>query len=254
MTACAVQMSYQLHSSRHFGPINDTLKMLSEAGFKSVEGYDGIYSDVPVLRGLLSTAGLKMTSCQIALGELQRNPFKALAITRTLSAKKVFVPPPVPNQGPADDAGWRQLAQDVYKAGRPFADAGIVFGWHNHDFELQVTRQGSLPLDLIADAGLPLSLDLGWIARAGLDPVAMINRFGERISTVRMTDVAPLGDHLDEDGWADLGQGTLDWTSIHRALQSACCDHYVIQHNQVSNDARFAKNSLAFLRDLTGQS
>jgi hypothetical protein len=34
--------SYQLYSSRNFGPLPETLRMLAELGYKQVEGYDAL--------------------------------------------------------------------------------------------------------------------------------------------------------------------------------------------------------------------
>ncbi len=35
--------SYQLYSSRNFGPLPETLKMLGNLGYTQVEGYGGLY-------------------------------------------------------------------------------------------------------------------------------------------------------------------------------------------------------------------
>ncbi|WP_392341953.1 hypothetical protein [Phaeobacter sp. BS52] len=72
-------------------------------------------------------------------------------------------------------------------------EAGFVFGWHNHDFELADLGGGVMPLDLIAGASpeLKLELDLGWTARAGHNPVAMVERFAGQIHAAHIKDVAP---------------------------------------------------------------
>lgn len=89
------------------------------------------------------------------------------------------------------------------------------------------TDTGELPLDLIAQAddNLFLELDLGWIERAGLSAVDWINKYGGRIAVAHIKDVALEGECLTEDGWADVGQGTVDWVPIHAALQSVGVDH-----------------------------
>jgi hypothetical protein len=42
-------------------------------------------------------------------------------------------------------------------------DAGLDYGWHNHDFEMADLGGGARPLDLIlqADEGLSLEFDVG---------------------------------------------------------------------------------------------
>ena len=56
-----MSISYQLYCSRNFPPLADTLAMLSKAGFTEVEGYGGLYGDVPALKAALDAAGLRMT-------------------------------------------------------------------------------------------------------------------------------------------------------------------------------------------------
>ncbi len=40
------RFSYQLYTSRNFGPLDRTLAMLAKHGFKEVEGFPGAYGDV----------------------------------------------------------------------------------------------------------------------------------------------------------------------------------------------------------------
>ena len=104
-----------------------------------------------------------------------------------------------------------------------------------------------MPLDLIAaaDENLMLELDLGWVRVAGLDPVGWINKYAGRIAAAHIKDIAPDGECTDEDGWADVGHGIMDWAAIHSALQSAGVGHYVVEHDNPADDARFAQRSLA---------
>jgi len=228
-------------------PLSDTLKMLSHAGYKAVEGYGGILAQPEALKADLDRNGLTMVSSHMGLDDIEADPARALATARLLGMEAVFVPFVMPDDRPTDADGWRAFGKRIAKAGKPFKDAGIKFGWHNHDFEFVALSTGEMPIDLIADAdaSLMLELDLGWVARAGLDPVAWIEKYAGRIAAVHVKDIAPAGECAEEDGWADVGQGVLDWAAIHTALQTAGVDHYVIEHDNPSDDARFAQRSLA---------
>jgi len=152
-----------------------------------------------------------------------------------------------PDARPDDADGWRSFGKTLAAGGKHFQDAGIAFGWHNHDFEFMPLDNGDMPMDLIlaADDNLMIELDLGWVKRAGLDPVTWINKYAGRIAAAHIKDIAPEGTCLDEDGWADVGKGIMDWPAIHTALQAAGVDHYVIEHDNPSDAARFAQISLA---------
>ena len=47
--------------------------------------------------------------------------------------------------------------------------------------------------------------------RGGADPRRWIERYRGRIPLVHVKDIAPAGEKEDEDGWADVGTGTVPW-------------------------------------------
>ncbi|MBI1418834.1 MAG: TIM barrel protein [Limimaricola sp.] len=243
-------ISYQLYCSRNFPPLADTLSMLADAGFTEVEGFGGLYDDPAALKAQLDAAGLKMTTGHFGLDMVEGSPDVALNVARTMGMDAVIVPFVMPADRPTDAAGWTAFGQRLAKAGAPIIAAGLPFGWHNHDFEFKPTETGELPLDLIMAAApdLKLELDLGWTARAGQDPVAWINKYAGRIIAVHVKDIAPKGEALDEDGWADVGHGTLDWAPIKAALDAAHVTRFVVEHDKPADHHRFATRSLAAVK------
>jgi sugar phosphate isomerase/epimerase len=239
--------SYQLYCSRNWD-LNDALGMLSAAGYTQVEGYGGIITSTgaAALRAKLDANGLSMTSSHLGLADCEADPAKAVADAQTLGIKKAFIPHVGPDDRPTDAAGWQAFGARLATLGQHFTDAGMVFGWHNHDFEC-VEVDGIMPLDAIADH-IDLELDLGWVGRAGHNPVDWINKYGSKIKAAHIKDIAPAGECLDEDGWADVGHGTMDWAAIHAALQANGVTHYVTEHDKPSDHARFAQRSLASMQ------
>ncbi|MCK0121891.1 sugar phosphate isomerase/epimerase [Loktanella sp. F6476L] len=240
-------ISYQLYCSRNSPPLSETLKMLSAAGFKEVEGYGALFDDVDAVKAAFEDTDLKMTSSHIGLDLMEGDPAKAIEIIRDFGMRAAFVPYLQEDERPTDAAGWTAFGERLAKISEPFVAAGIKFGWHNHDFELVATETGEMPLDLMMAAApdMMLELDLGWVTRAGEDPVAWINKYAGRIAAAHIKDVAPAGENTDEDGWADVGHGTMDWAAIHAALQAAGVDHYVVEHDNPSDHQRMATRSLA---------
>lgn len=245
-------ISYQLYCSRNFPPLADTLKMLSAAGFTEVEAYGGLFDDLDALKAGIAETGLKVTSSHIGIDMMENTPDKALEIIKDFGLRAVFIPYLMPDDRPTDAAGWSAFGARLAKIGDPFVAAGVPYGWHNHDFELIPTETGEMPLDLMMAAApdLKLELDLGWVTRAGEDPVVWINKYAGRIVAAHVKDVAPQGENTDEDGWADVGHGTMDWPAIHAALQAAGVTHYVVEHDNPKDHTRFATRSLATLSNL----
>lgn len=236
-------IAYQLYCSRNFPPLDGTLAMLAQAGYRAVEGYGGLYGDLDGLKRGLDANGLSMPSGHFALDMVEGDPARALEVARALGVRTVIVPFVMPDARPKDRAGWEVFAARLAEAGKPVLDAGLSYGWHNHDFELQDFGDGTTPLDLIAEAGVDLELDLGWVARAGASPEEWIHRFKRRIAAVHLKDLAPEGE-TGEDGWADVGQGTQDWAAIRRELDAHGIGHWVIEHDNPADHARFARRSL----------
>jgi len=240
-------LSYQLYCSRNFPPLADTLKMLADAGFKEVEGYGAMYDDLDALKDAVAASGLHLSSSHIGVDMLKDDQAKTMEIIQHFKMRGVFGPHLAPDDRPTDAAGWTAFGERLAKVGAPYVAAGVAFGWHNHDFELVPTETGEMPLDLMMAAApdLTLELDLGWVLRAGEDPVAWIEKYAGRIAAAHIKDVAPEGEKTDEGGWADVGDGVQDWPAIHAALQAAGVTHYVVEHDNPSDDTRFATRSIA---------
>lgn len=249
------EFSYQLYSSRNFPPLSRTLKMLGETGYRAVEGYGALYgnaADLGALKADLDRNGLTMSTGHFALDMVQQSPGRVIEIARTLGAEAVFVPYIMPDARPTDAAGWSAFGRTLAEAGKPIRDAGLGYGWHNHDFEMADLGGGTRPLDLIlgADDALTLEFDVAWAVMGGQDPLVWIDRYGPRIASAHVKDIAPAGTKTDEDGWSDVGQGTMDWAAIFERLSGAGCKRFVIEHDNPSDDARFARNSLAYMESL----
>ena len=247
--------SYQLYSSRKFPPLGDTLKMLAGLGYQDVEGFGGLYADeaktAELAAGLRAT-GLQMPTGHFSLDMLEGDPARVLAIAKTLGISRIYCPHVTVDQRPTDAAGWRAFGARLEAAGRPFKAAGLGFGWHNHDFEFVALPDGTIPMAEILAGGpsLEWEIDVAWVIRGGADPVHWIRRYGPRITAAHVKDIAPAGDNADEDGWADVGHGTVDWASLQAALRAVGCKHFVMEHDNPSDDARFAKRSITALRSI----
>jgi len=238
-------ISYQMYGSRNWA-LPETFAMLSAAGFTEVEGYGGIYGDLDGLQACLHENKLRMTTGHFDLSVIVNDPQRVIDVANRFGMEAVFAPYLTDDARPSDLAGWQAFANDLVEAGKPLQAAGLTFGWHNHDFELLDLGAGVTALDVIAQASpdLKLELDIGWVIRAGQDPVATIHKYANQISVVHIKDIAAQGAGLDEDGWSDVGHGVVDWAPIHAALQAAGVGRYVIEHDNPNDHHRFATRSL----------
>jgi hypothetical protein len=94
--------------------------------------------------------------------------------------------------------------------------------------------------------------DIAWIIRGGADPIDWIARHGDRITAVHVKDIAPDGEAADEDGWADVGHGTVDWPGLFKQLAvHSPVKLFIMEHDNPSDAKRFATRSIEWMRGNT---
>ncbi|MCU0831314.1 MAG: sugar phosphate isomerase/epimerase [Rhizobiaceae bacterium] len=249
--------SYQLYSSRNFPSIADTLAMLAAAGYREAEGYGGAIEaagGASGLRALLDANGLCMPTAHFGLSAVEADPAGAITDAKVLGVSTMVIPWLPPEDRPSTVEGWSALGRRVEIASKPLRDAGFGVAWHNHDFELFNVGHDQMPLDLLMHAApsLKLELDVAWVYVAKEDPVRWINAYRDRLVSIHLKDRAPAGQKTNEDGWADLGTGELDWPRIVAAIQASSARHFIVEHDNPSDHARFARNSIAFANAIWG--
>ncbi len=246
------KLGFQLYCARNFPPLSEILKKVAAAGYTEVEGYGGIYATMDELslkrlRNDLDANGLAMPTGHFGLDLLEKEPEQALLIARSLGIEAIYCPHLMPDQRPTDAAGWRAFGERLQEVGKRYRDAGYTFGWHNHDFEFKILADGTTPQQQILEGGPDLAweADIAWLIRGGADPFAWIEKYGNRITAVHVKDIAPAGENTDEDGWADVGHGTVDWKALMAALRKTPARHYVLEHDNPKDVDRLLTRSIA---------
>jgi sugar phosphate isomerase/epimerase len=250
-----MMFSYQLYSSRNFPPLSATLQMVARDGYDGVEGYGALYADAGLVTELaeaLKATGLTMPTGHFSLQMIEDTPDRVIEIARALGITHVYCPHIVADQRPTDGAGWTAFGARLQKAGAPIKAAGLGFGWHNHDFEFVPTADGVIPMTAILAGGpdLEWEMDVAWVVRGGADPLAWIAANAGRITAAHVKDIAPKGENLNEDGWADVGHGTVDWPAIMAALRGVGVTQFVMEHDNPSDHARLSARSIAAAKAL----
>ncbi len=247
-----MEFSFQLYSARNFPPFSELLPKLKALGYAQVEGYGGLYSRADELGASLKANGLSMPTGHFGLDQLEDIP-ATLKIAEKLGIKTLICPFVPPEQRSAKKAGWEALAETLQRLCSAYASEGLKFGWHNHDFEFLPLKSGEFPLDILLEGAPEIiwQADIAWISKAGEDPLQWIERHGTRIKSVHVKDIAPAGNNVDEDGWADVGEGVLDWRALFLAIrQHSDCTSFVLEHDNPSDVDRFASRSIVAARKL----
>lgn len=246
------EWSFQLYSARNHPPLKSILQLLAEFGYTQVEGFEGLYDESSDLRKDLDRNGLTMPSGHFGLGLLQDQVDDTKQIIDTLGVETVICPYLTEEQRPADAEGWKRMAEVLNKVGENYREDGLVFGWHNHDFEFVLLENGQTPMEILLEySEMSWEIDLAWVIRGKADPQEWIRRYGERFCAVHLKDIAPAGENTEEDGWADVGHGVIDWPRLNTQLRKTPAQWYVIEHDKPSDVKRFARRSLETVQSFT---
>jgi len=240
-------VSYQLYSSRNFPDLPRQAAMLAGIGYRNVEPFGGLFSDPGALGAVLQEHGLAAPSAHVGAPAL-REDFGATARKLVDLGTKIMIVPAVPQaERTQDRPGWERLGRELSGWAKQAADHGLRFAWHNHAFEFVTLPDGSLPLEHILgdDPAVLLQVDIAWVVRGGQNPVDWIRRYAPRVASFHVKDLAPEGECADEDGWADVGHGRLDWQALLPVMRSTPATLYTLEHDDPNDDARFARRSFA---------
>jgi sugar phosphate isomerase/epimerase len=247
-----MKWSFQLYSARFAQPWEGVVRMLARTGYDEVEGFGGVYEDASAFRALLDINGLSMPTGHFPIDLLEKDFGEAERTARTLGIRLIACPYLVAEQRPKDAAGWLAFGKRLAAVGRTARDAGFGFAWHNHDFEFAALPDGSVPMTHILDGAPEIGweMDVAWIIRGGADPMPWIERHGRRVLAVHVKDIARPGEKPDEDGWEDVGHGTVDWKTLFYALRdNSPAEHFIMEHDKPSDAERFARRSIETVRN-----
>lgn len=250
-----MKLSLQLYSARFATPYAEVIRRLGALGYDAAEGYGGVFDKLPAIAQALSDAGMTMPSLHVSLDLVEESPDRVAEIAGQVGATMIFAPHIGPDQRPTDVAGWRAFAARLAAGHQAMAERGLVFGWHNHEFEFHPLPDGHTPMQIILDEApmIDWEADIAWIVRGGGDPLAWIAKYGPRITAAHFKDIASEGEKTDEDGWADPGTGTMDWPAIIEALRNhARVELLVAEHDKPADFDRFAIQAARAWQNLKG--
>ncbi len=232
--------------------------MVANAGYSFVEGHSAILDrdqDIETLQRQLSNLNLTMPIAQFGFSLMQTDPQWVLEVADCLGVKVLVLPDLAQPLRPKTRDGWLSYGHLMADVTQPMRDAGIQIAYHNQAFEFEKLPGGEIPLDLImeVDPELMLEFDPAWAQRAGQDPEEWLKRFTGRTISAHVKDLAGPGQNLNEDGWADVGHGTMNWTRLWAALDLAAVKYRVVEHNQPADHWRFADRAIDAVRELENQ-
>jgi sugar phosphate isomerase/epimerase len=237
------KISIQLYSLRTLLEVEleDTLTALADIGYRKVELAGTYGRSAAEFRKILDARHLRATSTHVGIDGADLD--QAIADAKTLGNRRVVHPysdfPTI--------AEWQAFTERLEAAGRAFRRAGLPLGYHNHAHEFR-SIEGVRPFDVITGGtsrrNVYIEMDLYWVVTGEADPVREFYRIAGRVKQYHVKDRAPDG------GFADPGEGTIDFQRIFRKTYPLEVEEYIVENDEPVDPLKFAETGYNFLRNI----
>jgi sugar phosphate isomerase/epimerase len=208
--------------------LEGTLRKVYAAGFREIE-FAGFYGKTAAEIGkLLKDIGFSLVSMHAGAADIAAKGDSILADAKTLGLRYVVCSSPgvSPDKDKlpweermkaVDLNDWKWNADLFNKFGKQVSDAGMLFGYHNHSAEFK-KFDGKTAFDHLYEMTDPkhvkIELDVGWVVVAQQDPVAILNKYKDRVIALHVKDVAKRESADKEPASVALGEGVIDWKKV----------------------------------------
>jgi sugar phosphate isomerase/epimerase len=243
------------------------LKAVSTIGYGEVE-FAGIpKATAPEVRSMLADNGLAAPSMHCGMDDAQKELQQRIDYAQAIGARYLVISFPATadsrfKDGNALAAGitlddWKWNAEQLNRIGELTRKAGITCGYHNHNMEFRA-YDGTVAYDELLRLTDPelvtMELDIAWVVAAGVDPLSMLARHADRISSLHIKDVRKgTKTVLDrvEPQTTEVGSGRVDWPALFAAMDPQRIRHYFVeQENFERAPLESVKLSFEYLRRL----
>jgi sugar phosphate isomerase/epimerase len=227
-----------------------TLANVAKAGYKEVE-FAGYYGRTPAqVRDVLKKNHLSAPSTHIPLPKDDATWEKNLADAKAIGHEWVVLPYlDASLRKTADD--WHRHGDRLNHLGETANKAGLQFAYHNHDFELAKTADGSTYLDMLLGMTDPkhvgYEMDVYWVTKGGGDPIAYFKKYPGRFPLLHLKDATP----APAQDITNVGSGTIDWKKVITAGRAQGTKHAFVENDHPGDDPLVAiRTSEAYLTKL----
>jgi sugar phosphate isomerase/epimerase len=244
------QISLQLYTVREetARDMPATLRRISEIGYPAVEfaGYGDLSPED--LKTILDDLGLRASGAHVPFDSWETDPEAVIADMHTLDCVHAILPTG-PSEYRGDEAVVANLAESLNRWGELCRQEGLIFSYHNHDFEF-APLGGTTMWDVLVRETDPelvhFELDLYWVRYGGADPEPLLLNLGDRIPLVHLKDMASDGHRSD----LPVGEGTMPWNELLEAADAAGVEWYIAEQDNPRDALEDVRTSLQNAREL----
>jgi sugar phosphate isomerase/epimerase len=232
-----------------------TLQHIRAAGYDEIELYWSVYKHpAPELKRIISDHGLTAPSGHFDYDGIETK----LDYAKELGVENVICPM-LPKQQWNSAEGFRDAAKKFNQWGEQVKKLGMKFGFHNHNYEFRKFGDKT-GLEILMSETDPklvqLEMDCYWVTQAGSDPVALMDRYKDRVRMLHIKDrragfatSQQMGEAAEH--FAELGTGSIQWQPIIAKAKSIGVKHFFVEQDTIVGDPiQSVKTSYTHARQL----
>jgi sugar phosphate isomerase/epimerase len=221
-----------------------TMEQVAKIGYAGIEtGGDMGGMTAEEFKKFLDGLGLKAMSWHAPLDQLSGNTQGVIDYAKVFGLRYVCCPY-YSGQRAGD---YFETAKTLEKAGAKLKDEGIRLCYHNHAHEF-TKFDGHYAIDIILANSkhdcLAWELDTFWVKTGGEEPQDMIRKYAGRVPLLHLKDRTS----GPNPTFAEVGEGSLNWTEIFSAADEAGTDWYIVEQDTCQRppleSARMSLNNL----------
>ncbi|MCM3749356.1 sugar phosphate isomerase/epimerase [Paenibacillus pasadenensis] len=227
-----------------------TISKVADMGYNYVE-FAGYFNTSPEdLNKVLQETGIKAVSAHVGLNfnnpeKMQQDLAEQIEYAKAIGLKYLITPwAPLPENPELSDV--ESLVATLQKAAKQVKEAGLTYGYHNHDFEFKKVDGKPVIdhlLELIPAEDMIMEFDLGWVHMGGQSPAEYVKRYAGR------TPIAHLKDFGDGRRDTEVGSGSVDFDTVFSIAEDAGIEYFIVEQEEFAKSSlESAKLSLDYLR------
>ena len=214
-----------------------TLQHIRAAGYDEIELYWSVYKHpAGELKRMISDHGLRAPSGHFDYDGIETK----LDYAKELGVENVICPM-LPKQQWTSAEGFHEAAKKFNQWGAQVQKLGMKFGFHNHNYEFRKFGDKTGLEILMAETDpklVQLEMDCYWVTQAGGDPVALMERYKDRVRMLhikdRMAGFATSQELNDSaEHFSEFGTGSINWNPIFAKAKSIGVKHYFVEQDKI---------------------
>lgn len=243
-----MRVGIQLYTLRELPEsLPDVIRQVAEWPYDGVQ-FAGLGDGSPdEIRRALADTGLDVAGAHVGIDEIESGVEETVSRYDAVGCEALVVPS-YESSAFETTEGAREAGQRLSRLANRLAPSGVSLHYHNHTFEFTPV-DGGTAYDAFAAAAadVRLEIDTGLANHAGVDPVGLLETYGDRVDLVHLTD----SEHDSEDRETlhmDLGTGDVDLAACIAAAEDA--EWLLFEHGLTDHPIESARDAAETMRAL----